>query len=554
MAPELSVIITTHDRRELLRSCLDSLGRQTAPADAFEVVVVVDGSTDGTAEMLDGLAPPYRLSVITQQQAGPSTARNAGAARAEGQILLFIDDDEEAGRELVAAHLRAHRVEQKIAGVGVIDHRVPADADRFALSRVDVARAHNAQLASTQLTYVDCYAGNCSVTRAAFEQVGGFATDLVRENDFEFAYRLDQVGVQFRLLPDAVVTEYRTRGWREIVADMELRGRLAVELYRRHPPMIEKMEFGGYGVWSWRLIVLRNLALALRVRPGALARLGFVLPRDKWRRDWFRLAWNHSYWYGVKAESDHDLWRRSRRGTLILRYHAFGEDDEQASRYVVPRRRFARQMALLKHGGYNVISLSEYVEYRREHRFPPPRSVVITIDDGYVDNDTVARPILERLGLTAIVFLITGHQGRNPGATDPVLAPRPVFDLTRARDMLGAIQFGAHTRTHPDLTTLEPAAIREQALGSKEDLEQVLGVPVTNFAYPFGEVSPGARDAVERCGFWSACGVTPGHNRPATDSFDLRRIEVRGTYSLLRFAATLLLGDTSRLGLRPGNR
>jgi glycosyltransferase involved in cell wall biosynthesis len=107
MRPELSVVIPTHNRREFLRACLDSFEQQSAPAGSFEVVVVIDGSTDGTAEMLSEFAPSFELSVLTQPQAGASAARNAGAADARARVLLFVDDDMTASSSHVAAHLAA---------------------------------------------------------------------------------------------------------------------------------------------------------------------------------------------------------------------------------------------------------------------------------------------------------------------------------------------------------------------------------------------------------------------------------------------------------------
>lgn len=351
------------------------------------------------------------------------------------------------------------------------------------------------------------------------------------------------------------MTEYRTQEWRGMVAEVELRGRIAIELYRRHPAMIEKMEIGGYDAPPGRWIALREVVIALHIPPRLLARVGIAMPRERWARATFGFVWDYAYWRGVRAACDRALWRSLKRGLLILNYHAFAPDGEQPSRYVVPARRFARQMAVLKRCGYNVISLDEYVDHRRSHRFPPPRSVVITIDDGYVDNDTVARPILQRLGFPATVFLISSANGRNEGASAASLVGRPVLDLNRAREMLGGgLEFGAHSRTHPDLTTLEPGAVEAEVRGSKEELERTLGVPVRTFAYPFGAISESVKRAVERAGFWSACGVAPGRNRPATDSFNLRRIEVRGAHTLLGFAAILVLGDTSRFGLRRGEK
>src|SRR5438128_6012175 len=78
--PALTVIIPTYNRVEFLRACLESLRLQTQPPSDFEVVVVVDGSTDGTRELLGSLATPYRLRAIYQQNCGQHIARNSGAA------------------------------------------------------------------------------------------------------------------------------------------------------------------------------------------------------------------------------------------------------------------------------------------------------------------------------------------------------------------------------------------------------------------------------------------------------------------------------------------
>jgi glycosyltransferase involved in cell wall biosynthesis/peptidoglycan/xylan/chitin deacetylase (PgdA/CDA1 family) len=549
LKPALTVIVATYNRRERLRACLDSLARQTEPPDAFEVVVVVDGSTDGSAEMLAKLVPPFRLSIVSQPRSGQSAACNAGAARARGRVLLFIDDDEEAAPTLVGAHLRNHRDGEEVAGIGAIVPCLKPDADRFARILAARWRVHSERLSSRPLTYLDCYGGNFSVTRSAFEKVGGFATDLLRENDFELAYRLDRAGVEFRFVPDAWVTEHQTKGRQELVSDFEASGRIAIELYRRHPAMIEKMEIGGYDAPPGRWAALRHLVLALGIPPRVLAAVGMAMPRQGWARAAFQFVGDCAYWRGVRAACDRTLWRSLRRGVLILNYHAFARRGERPSRYVVPVQRFARQTALLKRCRYNVISLDDYVDYRRTYRLPPPRSVVITIDDGYVDTDTIARPILERFGFPATAFLITSADG-HPGGSDPSLAGRPVLDLMRARDLVGSgMRFGAHTRTHPDLTVLDPRAVDAEVGGSKNELEHALGVPVCSFAYPFGALNESVRHAVQRAGFWSACGVVPGRNRPATDSFKLHRTEVRGTYTLLGFAMILLFGDARRLGL-----
>jgi glycosyltransferase involved in cell wall biosynthesis len=308
MPPELSVIVPSHNRRELLRSCLESFERQTAPAETFEVVVVLDGSTDGTAEMLSSLAPSFSMIVLTQPRAGASAARNAGAIDATGRVLLFIDDDMIASSTLVAAHLLAHRTQEGIAGVGAIERRIPADADCFAQLRAEAWRAHYEHLLVRRLSYLDCYGGNCSVLHSMFEEVGRFSVDLPVLNDFEFAYRLDEAGARFVFLPDAVVTEEQGEDWREIVADRELRGQISVQLFRRDPAIVRHTELGGNEQLQRFWVLLRALCLAFRVPPGLLARLGFLLPRGSWSRKWFAFVFSYSYWRGVvRARDDGEL-------------------------------------------------------------------------------------------------------------------------------------------------------------------------------------------------------------------------------------------------------
>jgi glycosyltransferase involved in cell wall biosynthesis len=300
MRPEISVIVPTHNRREQLRLCLESLERQTAPSETFEVVVVIDGSSDGTAEMLSEWTPSFPLSVTSQAQAGAGAARNAGASQARGEILLFLDDDVLASTSLVSAHLAEHRRRPGLVGVGRIEPRVPSDADRFARRRADAWRGHGERLASRALSYVDAYGGNLSVTRSAFEQVGGFAVDLPEEDDFELAYRLDRAGAQFGFVPDASVVEDQREDWRDIVAEQELRGRVAVRLARRHPEMLARMELGGFGNEPRWSVVLRRVLSAMRIPPTALARLGLLTWPNGPAGRWLDFVYLYAYWHGVK--------------------------------------------------------------------------------------------------------------------------------------------------------------------------------------------------------------------------------------------------------------
>ena len=108
--PAISVVISTFNRVGLLRKVLQSYETQTLPRWAYEVVVVDDGSSDGTARFLKNYRPGYRLSVHRQpQNRGLSAARNQGILRAGGEIIVFQDDDDLATPDYLEQHLRSHQ-------------------------------------------------------------------------------------------------------------------------------------------------------------------------------------------------------------------------------------------------------------------------------------------------------------------------------------------------------------------------------------------------------------------------------------------------------------
>ena len=90
---KLSVVIPTHNRRDLLEEMLTAFREQTLSASDFEVVVVIDGSADGTLEMVDTSEQPYKHKAVFQEQSGVAVARNRGAKEAGGSVVLFLDDD-----------------------------------------------------------------------------------------------------------------------------------------------------------------------------------------------------------------------------------------------------------------------------------------------------------------------------------------------------------------------------------------------------------------------------------------------------------------------------
>ena len=550
---ELSVVIPTYNRVGRLRACLESLSNQSAPPSSFEVVVVVDGSTDGTVDLLNQLSTPFPLRFMRQENAGQNAALNRGLREAAGPLCLFLDDDIVADRELVEEHLRAHRDDRNTVGIGQLTLRIPNEADWFVRQYADGWAAHYEQLNRGERapSWTDCFGGNLSAPRTTLLDVGGVAPDLSRGHDIELGFRLVQEGRRLEYLPDALGHQDEWKGFSELARDSEEDGAAAVAIYERHPSTLPAL-LGSFHHTRLRSILLQGAALRLSLPPRLLRALVEIAGKRDERS--FHFLRSYCYWRGVKrGVRTRETWKRLTGGTRILMYHAFDERGEGASRYLVSIREFRRQLTWLHRLGFEVLDLEEYLTIRRRHQLPPRRSVVITIDDGYADTAALAAPVLAARSLSATVFPVTERMGGvNDWSPGDELSGRPLMSWEEARALLEqGLSVGAHTRTHPDLTTLSPGAAWNEIRGSREDLQRGLGVPVPTFAYPYGATSPNLAAMAGKAGFLGSCGIEEGLNTVGTPVHDLRRIEVFGTDSLFRFLAKAWLGQTYLPRLRP---
>jgi peptidoglycan/xylan/chitin deacetylase (PgdA/CDA1 family) len=543
---EASIIIATYNRAERLQTCLEALARQDEAAAHYEVIVVVDGSTDGTREMLVSMDTPYALHVIFQPNSGQCAALNRGAAAAAGDICIFMDDDIVANPRLVGEHLRLHRERHSVAGIGQITLDVPPDADWFARGFAESWRRHYTALNQQrrQPAWEDCYGGNMSVARAGFLQAGGFSGEFSRGYDIELAYRLEQCGCSFVYLPGALGHQDERKGFLALAADMEHAGAASVAFCKQYPATLPHL-LGGLGEEQLHLATMWRLLLALRISPRTLERVGRLYGGSTGAYAWFRFLHNYCFWVGVRhALTDRETWQRLVYRTPILMYHAFTTPGETPSRFVLSPTRFAQQMAWLKRLGYRVIGLEEYMRCRLEHRLPPSRSVIITIDDGYADNFSQAYPILHQYGFPATVFMVSNKVGGiNDWDSGSELTGRPLLSWQDLQEMLrGGMTVGAHTRTHPHLTSIPLDQVRDEIGGARAELEEGLGAPIRLFSYPYGDHNAGLQTIVEQAGFAASCNVTEGANGSLTSLYALRRVAICGTDSLLDFAFAVRLG------------
>ena len=169
----------------------------------------------------------------------------------------------------------------------------------------------------------------------------------------------------------------------------------------------------------------------------------------------------------------------------ILTYHSI---DDSRSPISVGLRAFERHVRWLASGAIRVTTVEELVTL-------PDSSdaVAITFDDAFENVAELAAPMLLDAGLTATVFVVSDHVGRTNlwgGVTQSGIPELPLMNWTTLRRLAeSGFTLGAHSRTHPDLTSVDPRTLADEVVGSVEAIERSTGIRPRLFAYPYGRAN-----------------------------------------------------------------
>jgi len=268
----VSVVIPTYRRKDALLRALRSLATQSIAPDEYEVVVVVDGSDDGTREAAESSEQPYSLRVLWQGNRGRAAACNTGVAAAEAELVVLLDDDMEASPRLLEEHLKAHMAGPRLAVMGA----APIAVERSAPAPTAyIARKFNRHLehlarAGGPLALRDFYSGNLSIRRAVFESVHGFDErfTIYGNEDLELSLRLAAAGVPIVYEPAAIAQQSNDKNFDALARDNVAKGRTAVLLARLHPEARAQLKIGTFEREPLRRrIVVNTLLAATRVVP-----------------------------------------------------------------------------------------------------------------------------------------------------------------------------------------------------------------------------------------------------------------------------------------------
>ena len=196
---EISVVIPTHNRSDLLKDLLLALSKQTFPSEKFEAVVVADGSTDGTQEMLENLSVPYQLKLVDQPQSGVAAARNNGARAAQGGIIVFLDDDVVPDARLLEEYSITQTSNPGGVALGLMIPRDEGKRSGWNTYEDFLLKKHYSAVAAGSRPPAGrrLYSGNFSIPRAIFLKHGGFDETFGRGEDVELGFRLEQDNVPF---------------------------------------------------------------------------------------------------------------------------------------------------------------------------------------------------------------------------------------------------------------------------------------------------------------------------------------------------------------------
>jgi glycosyltransferase involved in cell wall biosynthesis len=308
-APSCSVIVATYNRAGRLRKLLSALEAQDIGTQAFEVIVIDDGSCDETHDVLATLETSLQLKFHSQANQGPAAARNQAIALAESELIVSLDDDVEPAEDLLRRHLEAHEGQDRLAAMGEMLLPLQRELspwlqwEAMALEK----QYQHLRAGDWRATPRQFYTANASFKRRAAIGAGLFDPTFRRAEDIEFAYRLQDQGGSFQFLSKAIVHHDPQRSYTEW---------LRVPLQYGHYDVIMGRDKGRQNIlthaawdYSRRPAALKLLAhafvgrgrlvKAFNATAAATAYVGSALSLHRVSSSAYSAIFNLQYWHGL---------------------------------------------------------------------------------------------------------------------------------------------------------------------------------------------------------------------------------------------------------------
>lgn len=216
--------------------------------------------------------------------------------------------------------------------------------------------------------------------------------------------------------------------------------------------------------------------------------------------------------------------KTNKEGIPVLMYHSIDYEKDNPLR--IPKEQFREQMKYLKDNGYTVLSLNELYNFFEKDEPVPEKSVVLTFDDGYVDNYVNAFPTLKEFGFTATIFIITNTVDTN----------NIYLNSKQIKEMVdNGIDIESHTVDHEDLDKLNYEKQLEELKNSKAYLEKLLNKDIKYIAYPTGKYNKDTLKAAKESGYLMAVTTNGTWSDKSDGIYTLDRVYISANASKEEF-------------------
>lgn len=214
-----------------------------------------------------------------------------------------------------------------------------------------------------------------------------------------------------------------------------------------------------------------------------------------------------------------------------LMYHNINDAYELKNDSVeITQDGFEEHIKTLKENGFTPIFFNEYLDYRLYRKQLPDKPILITFDDGYLNNYTIGFEILKKYDAKATIFIVTGRMGLQGAVTYPHFTWEQALEMEKS----GLVDIQSHTQYHSHLSQIGRASLVVELRKSKYTIEKNLNKKVNILAYPYGEQNDRVITYAKEAGY-DACvladPINAGVNRDDTNLMLLKRITVYGSMS-----------------------
>jgi peptidoglycan/xylan/chitin deacetylase (PgdA/CDA1 family) len=232
----------------------------------------------------------------------------------------------------------------------------------------------------------------------------------------------------------------------------------------------------------------------------------------------------------------YNWWRipQSYKKARVLMYHSISSHvgNEKHNKWRVKPSDFKKQMKWFYKNQWNSYTISELSELNNI----PEKSFAITFDDGFEDNYTNAFPILKKYNFKATIYLVptqdTNYWESNNTSELSNLLNNEQIDIMQESDL---IEFGSHTLSHVNLSTIDDKQLENEISLSKEKVENIINKECKAFAYPYGKFNDKIVASIKKAGYTNATVVKRGLYELGDNTFTIKRIGILGSESFIDF-------------------